>query len=108
MSHMTDILAGFRAELDETDAEILKLLAQRRRLAERIGVAKRGTEIGAYDHNRHQEVIADRMRQAEEQGVTAALAGIVFTAVLEDSVAIQEQILGGSGVPTEAELRVVQ
>jgi prephenate dehydrogenase len=83
-------LQEIRDHIDDVDAELLRLLSRRARLAERAGRAKRAIGAATKDPRREAELRADRREQAEALGLDPAGTDQVFGAILRASVAMQE------------------
>jgi len=89
-------LAALRGSLDETDAQIVRLIARRFSLVEGIGAAK-ATE-GRYlrDAAREGRVLEAVEREARAAGVSAHLVRRIFTEIMSQAVAHQASALPGA------------
>ncbi|WP_394822428.1 prephenate dehydrogenase/arogenate dehydrogenase family protein [Pendulispora albinea] len=80
-----------RTHIDALDRELTALLARRAELSARAGRAKRALGHGVLDANREAEVMAQRRRWAEEQGLDPAAVDDVFQAILRLSRSVQRR-----------------
>ncbi len=81
-------LASLRAEIDECDKQIIKLLARRFELVKKIGVYKAIHNLPVLDEARENELLTDRKRQA---GINYKIEDI-FKLILEQSRQIQMKV----------------
>jgi len=80
-----------RTHIDSIDRDLVVLLSRRAELAARAGRAKRALGHGVLDANREVEVLAQRRRWAEEQGLDPAAVDDVFQAILRLSRSVQRR-----------------
>ncbi|WP_394837351.1 prephenate dehydrogenase/arogenate dehydrogenase family protein [Pendulispora rubella] len=80
-----------RAHIDQLDRDLLVLLRRRADLAARAGRAKRALGHGVLDTGREAELLNQRRRWAEEQGLDPAAVDDVFQAILRLSRSVQRQ-----------------
>jgi len=81
------ILEALRAEIDECDRQIIKLLARRFESVQKIGRYKAIHNLPVVNENREAELLADRWRQAsatENYSVEK-----IFKLILEESRQVQ-------------------
>ena len=79
-----------RAELDECDKQIIRLLQQRLELARRIGMYKVDHNLPVLDEKRERELISDRRRQAS--GLSGDLVDSLFKLIMTESRRIQANV----------------
>ena len=109
---MSDELADVRAEIAETDRQIVELVARRSTFADRLGSLKRqhGSPIRDYGH---EKTVVDRARSvAESVGVSEDLAERIMLELIRASLEVEERgqveassagtgrralVIGGSG-----------
>lgn len=101
-------LAHLRAEIDQTDHELLQLLLRRRQLAADVGVVKRAMGQPLYVPERERAMLEQRRRDAEALGLSPDLIEDVLRRVIRESyqqqqaadVHLQDRvvtIVGGAG-----------
>ncbi len=78
-----------RAEIDEVDAEILRLLNKRAEIALRVGAAKTGTEAALCDTGRERDVLerlgAENPGPFEDDSIAA-----IFQRIIDESLHLQQ------------------
>jgi len=86
-------LTEVRAEIDSVDAELLKLLAQRRSLAERVIDAKddQGTQLR--DVSREAQLLKQRIADGRDLGLDAQFVTDIFHQVIAEAVRTQHDRL---------------
>ena len=82
----TDI-EKLRARLDKLDSELVKLLAERLEIAERIGAYKRTAQLGITDAEREKAVLDKAAAQAPERFELNIRS--IYSAIIEESKAVQ-------------------
>lgn len=94
---MTDdrqsVLAGFRAEIDAIDVEIVALLAKRMAVVDRVIVAKRSHGLPALIPDRVEEVAANVRRHAGAEGIAPDLPEAVWRAMMDWVISYEDQRL---------------
>jgi len=88
-------LSDLRAEIDALDAELVKLLAARARVVERVAAVKAAEALPALIPERVEEVVARVKELAVSEGVDPALAESVWRAMIAWFVAFEEKKLAG-------------
>lgn len=91
-------MAALRAEIDAHDRRIVALLAERARLIDRAIELKPAEHMPARITARVEEVVANARAAATEQGLDPELVETIWRAMVEWSIAREEQVLG-KGVP---------
>lgn len=86
-------LAELRAEIDALDAELVKLLARRARVVERVAAVKAAESLPAFIPERVEEVVARVKALAAAEDVDPALAESVWRAMIGWFVAFEEQAI---------------
>ncbi|HET8817773.1 MAG TPA: bifunctional chorismate mutase/prephenate dehydrogenase [Pseudidiomarina sp.] len=101
-------LALLRAEIDQTDHELLQLLLRRRQLAADVGIVKRAMGQPLYVPEREQAMLQQRRSDAEALGLSPDLIEDVLRRVIRESYQQQQAadvhlqnrivtIVGGAG-----------
>jgi len=78
--------AALRAAIDEADAKLVDLLAERRRLAETLGALKAGEGAKVRDMTRERDVLARAVELGERAGLESAFVEKLFQLVIDDSL----------------------
>jgi isochorismate pyruvate lyase len=86
-------LRELRAEIDVIDAELVKLLARRSRVVERVAEVKAAESLPALIPERVEEVVARVKQLAASEGVDAELAEAVWRVMIGWFVDYEEQKL---------------
>jgi isochorismate pyruvate lyase len=86
-------LNELRAEIDALDAELVKLLARRARVVERVAAVKAAESLPAFIPERVEEVVARVKDLAAAEGVDPSLAESVWRAMIGWFVDYEEQTL---------------
>jgi chorismate mutase/prephenate dehydratase len=94
-------LSEVRAEIDSVDTELLKLLAQRRSLAERVVDAKEDQGKALRDVSREAQLLKQRITDGRELGLDAQFVTDIFHQVIAEAVRtqhdrLQEKLNGSS------------
>jgi chorismate mutase len=86
-------LAKLRREIDDVDRAVLKELAKRARIAERIAEVKGRSQIPVLQAKRRAELMRDRIARARRLGLNPGLIVRLFELIQEDSIAVQRKAL---------------
>lgn len=81
-----DDRAALRSAIDGADRELLRLLADRRRLGEALGALKAGESTPVRDVERERDVIARAMKAGMEQGLDEGFVESLFQLIIDDSL----------------------
>jgi chorismate mutase/prephenate dehydrogenase len=84
-------LDELREQLNEVDAEFLRLVQQRQELVEEIGEVKRQMGRGTRDFSREKVVIERARTIAEQLGVDPDVAAGLFRRLIQASLTVQER-----------------
>lgn len=82
---ITEQLQAYRGEIDALDAQLVELLAARKKVTSAIGQVKRAHSMPIYVPEREAELIAKRRSQAEAAGVSGDLVEDVLRRMMRDS-----------------------
>ncbi|MDQ3368745.1 MAG: bifunctional chorismate mutase/prephenate dehydrogenase [Myxococcota bacterium] len=80
-----------RTELGDVDREILRLVARRQVVAQRIGQVKRDAGIPTRDYRQERDVVERARAAAVEHGLTPQLGEELILALIRGSLTIQEK-----------------
>ena len=81
-----DDRAALRSAIDNADREMLRLLADRRRLGEALGALKAGESTPVRDVERERDVIARAVKAGAEQGLDEGFVESLFQLIIDDSL----------------------
>ena len=88
-----------RARIDYIDEDLLKAFRSRMDVSRRIGSYKRDHNVAILQMARWDSLMADVKEKADEYGLSEAFVDKVFTAIHEESVRVQNEILSSPGEP---------
>ncbi len=89
----TESLTALRRQIDECDNHLLELLARRMRISEEIGQYKKEHNMAILQEQRYDEIIQNRIAQAEQMGMKGDFIKTVLVAIHEESVRHQMEIM---------------
>lgn len=89
----TENLTQLRQQIDEIDNELLEVLNKRMRISREIGLYKKEHAMPVVQINRHDEIMQKRARIAEEMGMSGDFMRTVLSAIHEESVRQQIEIM---------------
>jgi chorismate mutase/prephenate dehydratase len=95
----TDDIGQIRDDIDRVDAEIMRLLAERRGHSRRMAISKGRANRPSRDPSREEDLIASRIAAATGHDLDTGLVVQLWRAILNDSVHLQQQELGDAGEP---------
>lgn len=85
-----EILLSYRNEIDEIDAKLVELIAQRREVTTKVGLLKSEIGMPIFDPVRESELYARRRIQAEDAALSPDLIEDVIRRIIRDSYLSQE------------------
>jgi chorismate mutase len=77
------------------DNSLLELLARRMRVSEEIGQYKKEHNMPILQAQRYDEILKNRIAQAEQMGMDGEFMKTVLVAIHEESVRHQQKIMEG-------------
>lgn len=92
------VLASCRAEIDALDAELIRILARRLEVVDRVVALKRANNIPALLQDRVEEVVAHVREEAVSCGAPPDLAEKLYRHLIAWTIDYEEAKLGG-GTP---------
>ncbi len=86
-------LDGFRAEIDQIDAELFDLLSRRMAVAESIGRVKRDNDVTILQSGRWSDIVDRVLAQSDELNLSKEFLSIVLNAIHMESISKQNKIM---------------
>ena len=93
MKQTTENLVQLRQQIDEIDNELLAVLAKRMRISKEIGQYKKEHNMPVLQTVRYDEILKDRIDQAENMGIGTSFMKKVLEAIHEESIRQQIEVL---------------
>jgi chorismate mutase len=93
-------LAGLRAQIDAADLALLKALARRRRIVEKIGKLKGRYQVEVLQRSRWSFLLRDRLKNARALGVSLSLVKEIFESIQKQSLQQQASFSSSSSAPS--------
>lgn len=90
-------LSQLRAQIDEIDLEVIKLLADRMKAVDEIGRIKRQNSLTILQKERWNEVVASRLAFGTQEGLDKEFLLPILQLIHEESLKIQSNIFEGAG-----------
>ena len=84
-------LTQLRAELAETDRKIIRLVADRQKLARQVGIFKDEYSLATRDFSQEKEVVERAEEAARKVGISSQLVTDLFRLLIRHSLTTQEQ-----------------
>ena len=94
--HQNSDIDQIRADIDSVDSEILRLLAERRAQSMKMAREKAVFDRPSRDRTREGDLIADRIFEGRAHDLDAGLINSVWREIINDSVRVQQEVLGQS------------
>lgn len=98
-----DRLEGWREEIDELDYDLLDTLRRRIDVVERIAEFKEESNMTAFQIERWQALLEDRMRRGADEGLDPRYVKRLFRAIHDEALRIQSRIMNEAAPKTEDE-----
>jgi len=93
LTQTTENLTALRHQIDELDNSLLELLARRMRVSEEIGTYKKEHNMSILQEQRYDEILRNRISQAEQMGMDGEFMKTVLVAIHEESIRHQQEIM---------------
>lgn len=101
------LLGDARAEIDNIDAEILRLLAKRRKVVDGVAEVKKTHGLPIYHPAREENLITQRRKSAEALGLDPNTVEDMFRTVLRESRIAQTETMAGKATRPGASILLV-
>lgn len=88
-----ETLEELRAKIDVTDIELLRLLSQRLKYVEQIGVYKKNNNITILQLQRWNQIIQHRLQRAKEFNINTEFLMQLLVLIHKESIRIQTEIM---------------
>ena len=88
-----ELLEKYRQQINHLDDELLQLLSQRMKVADKIGQYKKENGITILQTNRWNEILEKAVAKGEKQGLSAEFITKYFDAVHMESIAHQTKVM---------------
>jgi chorismate mutase len=89
----TEDLSILRRQIDELDNKLLEVLAKRFRVSREIGTYKKEHNMAVLQTVRYDEILKDRISQAESMDINGEFMKTVLEAIHEESVRVQLELI---------------
>jgi chorismate mutase len=86
-------LKKLRQKIDKVDRTLLKTLARRFQIVERVGALKRKSGVTIRQRSRWSELMRERIRLAKRLGLRASLVRLIFESIQEEAIACQTRAM---------------
>ena len=90
-----DGIEALRARIDVIDEKLLELLKDRNEVSRAIGEYKRSHNVAIIQAGRWEQLLADMVERAGSMGISEDAITAIMTAIHEESVRVQNDVLGG-------------
>ena len=81
-----------RGKIDQTDAEIVSLLAQRMEIVKQLSEVKHRNNMSILQIDRWKDILQSRMQQADKLHLNSDFVKDIFEQIHRESVALQDKI----------------
>lgn len=95
-SQSTESLSALRQQIDRIDNELIELLNKRMRVSREIGQYKKEHSMPVVQAGRYDDIMQTRRKLAEQMGMSGDFMAAVLTAIHEESVRQQLEILNNN------------
>lgn len=87
-----------RQEIDELDGDIMNLLEQRMKIADKIGEYKKAKNIAILQSSRWRDILDSAVAQGKAKGLSKNFVETLYKAIHQESINHQEAVMRGSEV----------
>jgi len=93
MKQSTEDLSILRRQIDEQDERLLEVLSKRFRISREIGMYKKEHNMPVLQTERYDEILTNRVSQAESIGINGEFMKKILEAIHEESVKVQLDLI---------------
>jgi chorismate mutase len=93
MNQSTEDLSVLRHQIDELDNQLLEVLSKRLRVSREIGIYKKEHNMPVLQTLRYDEILHNRVAQAESIGINGDFMKNILEAIHEESVRVQLELI---------------
>lgn len=87
-----------RNEIDSIDDDLLQLLAERMRLAERIGYYKKSSQVAIFQPSRWNEILESGIAKGKIKGLSEEFLTLILKAIHQESIHHQDRVMNAKEV----------
>ena len=91
-----DVLNALRSQIDDCDNQLLEILNKRMSVSREIGCYKKGHDMQVVQTNRFDQILQNRVKQAQEMGMNGDFMKTVMSAIHQESVRQQIEIINNN------------
>ena len=91
-----DVLNALRSQIDDCDTQLLEILNKRMSVSREIGCYKKGHDMQVVQTNRFDQILQNRVKQAQEMGMNGDFMKTVMSAIHQESVRQQIEIINNN------------
>ena len=91
-----DVLNALRSQIDDCDTQLLEILNKRMSVSREIGCYKKGHDMQVVQTNRFDQILQNRVKQAQEMGMNGEFMKTVMSAIHQESVRQQIEIINNN------------
>lgn len=88
-------LLGLREQIDDLDIEILRLLAERMNVAEKIGLIKRENDVRILQSSRWEDIMVRALARSSSLGLSKPFLRTLLDAIHIESISRQNKVMKG-------------
>jgi chorismate mutase len=89
----TQKMTKLRANIDILDASLLDLLGKRMKVADQIGLVKKGANVAVLQNKRWNEILGKMILEGEKKGLTEEFVLRMFKAIHQESIGHQDKVI---------------
>ena len=100
-SAFLETLENLRHQIDDIDAEVVRLLGERMNIAERIGGYKESNNIAILQPERWAKVLETALQNGKTTGLGSSFIQELFKAIHQESISRQSKVLNTNEIAAE-------
>lgn len=87
-----------RRQIDDIDSDLLELLAERMRIAEKIGGFKKHSKVAIFQPSRWNEILESGIAKGKIKGLSEEFISLVLKAIHQESIQHQDRVMNAKEV----------